>query len=790
MAVAVIGPVRPVWQWLTTHDRGLLALRRAGRSAIVMPAMFAIGDKVIGNGQLATFAAFGSFALLMLVDFGGRMRDRLQSQAALAVTGAVFVCVGTLASREAWLAAAAMTIVGFGVLFVGVISSVLAGASTSLLLAFILPVSLVGTPSQIPDRLEGWGLAAAVSLPAIALLWPAPATDPLRGRAAAACRALAARLRSEVQHHQAGEDCKHSPAHREAVAAAEAATAELRRLFLATPYRPTGLSTSARAVVRLVDELSWLNSIMMQARPVRGAVPNRAACLVKQSSAAVLEHGADLLVSPLSDEAPLQAALAELRDALTLLERDATGDLPVRPRDLAAAAGPSSTDSALEDTALEDTTAVILDEHVDEVIDALDPSFRAQELSFVVSLIGRNITLSARAERRTLVERLLGHQPEGLPGTFSAARERLAAHVEPHSVWLRNSVRGAVGLGIAVLVANLTGVQHSFWVVLAALSVLRSNALNTGQNVLRAVVGTSVGFVIGALLLVPIGHQTSLLWFLLPPAILLAGIAPAAISFVAGQAGFTLVIVILFNIIQPTGWRVGLLRIEDVALGCGVSLVAGMLFWPRGAGAALSKALSEAYADSARYLAAAVEFGMLRSEVETAQAAGTAVPAQQATRAAAASRRMDDTYREYLAERGSKSAPLSEITRLVSGVTALRLSADAVLDLWQRDEDQGSGDRAAARLELLRNMEQVRDWYDDLAESLDGEHPVPASLDRDPDADSRLVRAVQHDLRDEDGKATATAVRMIWTGDHLDAARRLQSGLVAPAQAARATSAL
>ena len=87
-------------------------------------------------------------------------------------------------------------------------------------------------------------------------------------------------------------------------------------------------------------------------------------------------------------------------------------------------------------------------------------------------------------------------------------------------------------------------------------------------------------------------------------------------------------------------------------------------------------------------------------------------------------------------------------------------------------------------------MEQIRDWYDDLAESLDGEHPVPASLDRDSDANTRLVRAVQHDLRDEDGKATATAVRMIWTGDHLDAMRRLQPGLIAPASAARANTLL
>ena len=36
-----------------------------------MPAMFALGDKVIGNPIIATFAAFGSFAMLLLVDFGG-----------------------------------------------------------------------------------------------------------------------------------------------------------------------------------------------------------------------------------------------------------------------------------------------------------------------------------------------------------------------------------------------------------------------------------------------------------------------------------------------------------------------------------------------------------------------------------------------------------------------------------------------------------------------------------------------------------------------------------------------
>jgi hypothetical protein len=43
---------------------------------------------------------------------------------------------------------------------------------------------------------------------------------------------------------------------------------------------------------------------------------------------------------------------------------------------------------------------------------------------------------------------------------------------------------------------------------------------------------------------------------------------------------------------------------------------------------------------------------------------------------------------------------------------------------------------------------------------------------------------VRHDLLGRDGNATATAVRMIWTGDHLDAARRMQEALVEPARAA------
>ena len=118
------------------------------------------------------------------------------------------------------------------------------------------------------------------------------------------------------------------------------------------------------------------------------------------------------------------------------------------------------------------------------VLSALDPSFRAQELAYVTDQIASNIDFAVAASRRSWWERLLGRQPAGFTGPLTAARERALAHAVPSSSWLHNSLRGAMGLALAVLVADLTSVQHGFWVVFGTLAVLRSNALSTGENVL------------------------------------------------------------------------------------------------------------------------------------------------------------------------------------------------------------------------------------------------------------------------------------------------------------------
>jgi Fusaric acid resistance protein-like len=742
--------------WLREHDPGYGALRRAARTALIMPAMFALGDKVIANPVLATFAAFGSFAMLLLVDFTGPMTSRLLDQAGLAVGCAVLISLATLVSRTTWLSAATMAVVAFVVLFSGAVSSVLVGANTSLLLSFILPVSLPGSASSIPDRVAGWGLAAAASLLAISLLWPSPSRDPVRNAAIAACRALADRLRAGVAYVMAGGGAELEEAYHAAVARADQAVGTMERLFFATPYRPTGLSTDARAGVRLVDELRWLSEIVLSTTPMprpRKHTPRVGA--VKRTAADVLDRAADLLESPRGSPDALRSALDRMQGELGELERATTTSLPP------------------ESKPPEDP------EMAKRVISSLDPSFRAQELSFVVAQIATNTDFAAAAARRPWLQQVLGHQPAGIQGTLSAAQERAGSHVARDSLWLQNSLRGAVALGLAVLVSDLSSVQHGFWVAFGTLAVLRSNALSTGQNLVRALVGTTAGFVIGGFLVYLVGTNTDVLWGLLPVAILFAGLAPSAISFVAGQAAFTLTLLILFNIIAPAGWRIGLVRVEDVALGGVVSLAVGILFWPRGATAALGRALAQAYRDTANYLAAAVAYG-----VECCDPLGprSSAPRREAVEAAAASRRLDAAFRGYLAERGSKPARLADVAELVTGVTGVRLAGDAVLDLWDGG-GAATGDRSAARRELSGAAGAMTSWYGHFASSLTGSEPVPDPLAPDQVADGRLVDAVAHDLSGSDGHATATGIRVIWTGDHLDAVRRLQATLVPPAKA-------
>ena len=728
-----------ITDWVAAKDPDYLALRRAVRAAIVAPICLALTVEVIGDAAMATFAVFAAIGLLILVDIPGPMRQRLANYAALAGAGAVLVCLATPLSGNVWLATISMAVVGFAIVFVGVLSSVLAASTTALLLAWILPVSTQAPAADIPARVSGWGLGSALAILALALIWPPKANDPLREQAGETCRRTAIRLRGQATAAMDRSSAQARAEDPELAAAADAAMSKLKRTFRRTPYRPTTLSTGGRAMVRMIDELDWVSVVANQyGLAVKQAPAVADVAAVWDAAADVLDRCADILGLP--SDANSQAARAALDAALERLE------------------------AAMHVVRHSATIRSQL------VFTSCEPSFRGQELSYAVRQVGRNVALMAAADARSFVDRLLGRTPD-MQSSLGVARFRARSHFDVRSVWLHNSLRSAAALAVAVFVATTLGVQHSFWVVLGVLSVLRSTALNTGQNAVRGLVGTVVGFVVGGAILIGIGTNTVVLWVLLPIAVLAAGFAPAAISFLAGQAAFTVVVVMLFNIIHPAGWRVGLIRVEDVAIGCLVSLVVGLVFWPRGAATALGVALSAAYRSSSHYLSRAIDANLTGR--------GGAATAEKAA-ALADFGRLDDAFRQFLAERGAKHVPLAEASSLVTGTVALRLSADAVVDLWH-DVD-GAKNLANADRAVVASAEQIERWYDSLAESLslDGQLP-PDPISGKQIGEDRWAAALAADT--VPGTEMA-AVRVIWTADHLDAARRQQPKLVEAARMA------
>src|SRR6185503_4768141 len=671
-----------ITDWVAAKDPEYLALRRAVRAAIVTPICLLLTAEVIGDPVMATFSAFASIGLLILVDIPGPMRQRIVSYVALGGACSVLVCLATLLSGNVWLATISMAVVGFGVVFAGVLSSVLAASTTTLLLAWILPVSTKASAADIPARVSGWALGSALAILAVALIWPAGSSDPLRHQAAETCRRIAIRLRAQAiaAVNRSSADARTEDP--DSAAAAQAAMNKLKGTFRRTPYRPTTLSTSGRAMVRMIDELDWVSVVADQyGSAVKHAPAVADVAAVWDAAADVLDRCADVLGLPPDADSraartALDAALERLDAAMHVVRHSAT----IRSQ---------------------------------LVFTSCEPSFRGQELSYAVRQVGRNVALVAAAEARSFVDQLLGRTPD-MQSSLGVARFRARSHFDVRSVWLHNSLRSAAALAVAVFVATQLGVQHSFWVVLGVLSVLRSTALNTGQSAVRGLLGTVVGFVVGGAILLGIGTNTVVLWVLLPFALLAAGFAPAAISFLVGQAAFTLVVVMLLNIIHPAGWQVGLIRVEDVAIGCLVSLAVGLVFWPRGAATALGAALSAAYRSSAHYLSRAVDANLTGR--------GGAAIAEKAT-ALADFGRLDDAFRQFLAERGAKHVPLAEASSLVTGTVALRLSADAVVDLWH-DVD-GAKDLGNADREVVASAQQIERWYDSLAESLslDGHMP-------------------------------------------------------------------
>jgi len=736
-------------------DPGLLAVKRSVRAAVVMPAAFGLTFLVFPNRQVSLFAAFGSFAFLLLVDFPGRPRTRLVAYLGLFGVGAVFITLATAVSTNKVAAVITMAIVGFVVLFAGIVTPQAATAATAALMTFVLPVAVAEPVGEIGPRLVGWACAAALCIPACMLVWPTPWHDNLRRRLSASAAAIA---RLATAHAEGRPD----PGARTALADE---LVGLRAQFGATPYPPTGAAPEAVALAKLVGRMEWVarsaalvgeEEDSLTLAPVR-AVSAAVAETMQQSAQLICDDTAH----PVDDPERVRAVRDSSRALDELLGRELDNEVTALIDTPTGAGGGGPGGSGAAPPSGESTP----------LLSSLDPSFHARALGVATEMVA-DAALEAA-----------GAQPVGgwLGGIAEVQHrrywDRVASHLSLRSVWCRNALRGALGLALAVAVMEVTNVEHGFWVVLGTLSVLRSNSLGTGSTALRAIGGTVVGFVVGSAIMIGIGDHWVLLWAVLPLAVLVAGLAPSMISFAAGQAGFTVVVVVLFNIIVPTGWRVGLTRIEDVAIGCGVSVVVGLLFWPRGATAALGRALSDAFVKSSGYLADAFErLTVTTHPVDTE-------PSR--VEAHAAYLRLDDAFRQFIAERGAKVVPVETVSSLFTGANRIRLAAYTLATLRTFPTAPGEPELESVAIAgaVLRDASAASHrWYEEFAELLAGRRK---SLEPPPEPDDTL----RHVLRDAFDEARArgradrvrTMLQMAWADELLENQDQLQVQLAAAA---------
>ncbi|HEY0517611.1 MAG TPA: FUSC family protein [Solirubrobacteraceae bacterium] len=700
--------------WLPRRSRP--ALLRALRATIVVAGLFALCQEAIGNVQMATFAAFGGFATLVLSSFQGTRRDRLLAHAALAVVGSVLLSIGTAVSSSTLLAALVTVPVTFLVFFTGVTGPNAASGAFGAMLAYVLPAASPGTLSMIPDRLAGWWLASVAGTAAVLLVQAPSPAGALRGAVSRAALAIAAEIDAALR----GDRDEH--ALRDCVSAKD----ELMSVFNATPYRPLGLAAPDQALADVVELLEWCSTLVVDAVREQHDLAGAGA-----ADRELLEVSAEVL----RDTADLFAGARAMPD-LDRLDR-------CREQSLRAAARLEPGAPGFERDA--------------------QISFHAHAIAVAVLAAGAEALVAERLADVHEVERRLRRfaTPAALPERARRApRLRRAAvlasrHASVRSVWFINSLRAAVALAAAVAIADVSSVQHGFWVVLGTLSVLRASASATGATALRALGGTALGFFLGGALLLAVGANSTALWLVLPAAIFVAAYAPGTAPFVVGQAAFTVMVGVLFNLLAPVGWKVGVLRVEDVAIGCGVSLLVGCLLWPRGVAAVVADDLADAFRSGAAFLHQAVLWAAGRREDEP----------DLAPVATTAALRLDDALRGLLADQGTKRISEQELWRLVGGTLRLRLTAYAVARL---PPEPGALSDAHGPLE--RRSALLVAFYMRLAELLDTSRgDVPPALELPTFGPDTVVHA---------GSGSRYAV---WLCEHLDHLAEHLDELSAPA---------
>lgn len=522
---------------LKVHDPAHIALHRGIRAAIGVPIAMILGLWWLPDTPAALIAAFGVLVTVAIADFGGTRLDQARAIGGTLIAGLVVLTIGVVAGEHAWSAVLATFIVTAALSFVAVLHGSIASGAPSVMIMYVVSVSLGVPLDMLWPILGGWLIAMALSLPITLFVVPRRTTAPMRAATASALRALAdtARRRSTGQ-----------PIDIDALTKAEA---DLQHSYLGNPFRAAGLSSRNQALQILMAQVQGLLAAF-----IRG-------------------HGyfAELRRTPSTVRIVDETVLSLEATAAALVDAAAPA-----PSGLAVAATWEDQWNEAGD-ALRRASPAQAPEAVSEVFEMFPD--RAFALSSArIAMLARRV-LGLPAEDYTPV---LGPHTIPLPPMPSVWHE-LTANANLRSPWARLALRTGVGIALAILVVEMVGLAHGFWVMLGVVSVLRFDTFTTLKMGGLAILGTLIGALAGVLIIFVDDRNEPLMWVIFVVAVFLATWAPGAVGFMLGQAAFSLFVIIAFSLIAwPPDLATVETRVLDICIGVVLSIFVALLMWPRG----------------------------------------------------------------------------------------------------------------------------------------------------------------------------------------------------------------
>ena len=222
-------------------------------------------------------------------------------------------------------------------------------------------------------------------------------------------------------------------------------------------------------------------------------------------------------------------------------------------------------------------------------------------------------------------------------------------------------------MGVAGVVSEVLPLQRSYWVPLTVAIVLKPDYGSVFARALQRGIGTIVGAVLGAVLLVLI-HGA---WLLVPFGVLAALLPYGRDRNYGLLATFlTPLVVVLVDLLKPVGWRLASDRLVDTLVGCAIVLVVGFAPWPMSWYAHLPGKFGQAALDVCGYMKEALSAPVAGGTAAADAGASAGSAAADAGASAARARRLRSTYRALGDMRAEFQRTMSEPPSISRSATA------------------------------------------------------------------------------------------------------------------------